>query len=89
MGIPDPGPVGSGHASPLLTKSLIFIPAFDAGRSLLRALDKATGKTIHETELPMRPTGPAITYMVNGKQYISMAAMAGRKDAKLVTLGLP
>ena len=89
MGIPDPGPVGSGHASPLLTKSLIFIPAFDGGRPLLRALDKATGKTLHETELPVRPTGPAITYMVNGKQYISMAAMAGSKDAKLITLSLP
>jgi|TARA_Y100000310_G_C20692299_1_gene823147 quinoprotein glucose dehydrogenase len=89
MGIPDPGPVGAfGHASPLVTKSLIFVPAYE-GKPLLRALDKATGKTIHETELPMRATGPAMTYMVGGKQYISMASMGGAKDAKLVTLALP
>ena len=88
MGIADPGPVGGGHASPLLTKSLIFVPTFD-GKPMLRALDPATGKTLHETELPFRPTGPAMTYMVDGKQYISLAAMAGGKDAKLVTLALP
>ena len=89
MGIPDPGPVGAfGHASPLVTKSLLFVPAYD-GKPLLRALDKATGKTVHETELPLRATGPAMTYMVNGKQYISMASMGGAKDSKLVTLALP
>ena len=89
MGIPDPGPVGVfGHASPLLTKSLLFVAVYD-GKPVLRALDKATGETLHETELPARALGAPMTYMVNGKQYISVAAMGGAKDAKLVTLSLP
>jgi len=37
----------------------------------------------------MRPFGAPMTYMVDGKQYISVAAMASRKEAGLVTLALP
>ena len=91
LGIPDPGPVGApfSHTPPLLTKSLLFVAQSDQGKALLRARDKATGALIHEIELPMRPFGAPMTYMVDGKQYISVAAMASRKEAGLVTLALP
>ena len=88
MGIPDPGPVGAiGFLSPLLTKSLLFVAVND-GKPLLRALDKNTGETLHEVELPGYPMGAPMTYMVRGKQYISLA-LGAAATAKLVTLALP
>ncbi len=90
MGFKDPGPVGVfGHTPPLLTKSLLMLLQFDDNKPLLRARDKKTGDLIADVELPMRGTGAPMTYMVDGKQYISFAAMAGAKDAKLITMALP
>jgi quinoprotein glucose dehydrogenase len=87
-GLPDPGPVGAFRSSgPLLTRSLLFIGIRD-DKPVLRALDKATGELIHQLELPTDPAGTPMTYMVNGKQFISMAVGA-RADAKLVTYALP
>lgn len=87
-GVPDPGPVGGGSfTGPLLTKSLLFMGGHD-GKPLLRAFDKATGEIIHETELPLDPFGTPMTYMVDGKQYISVA-VGGTKDARLLALALP
>ena len=87
MGIADPGPVGAlTFSSPLLTNSLLFITVTD-GKSLLRALAKDTGAIVHEIELPGPPSGAPMTYMVAGKQYISVA-VGGARDAKLVTLSL-
>ncbi|MDP6264878.1 MAG: hypothetical protein QGG98_06465, partial [Pseudomonadales bacterium] len=88
QGVPDPGPVGGGSfTGPLLTRSLLFIGGHD-GNPLLRAFDKETGEVVHETELPLDPFGTPMTYMVDGKQYISVA-VGGAKDARLVTLALP
>lgn len=88
MGIADPGAVGSrGRTGPLVTKTLLFIGGND-GKPMLRALDKATGETIHEVELPIRPSGTPMTYMVDGKQYISLS-VGGATTSKLVTLALP
>ena len=87
-GLPDPGPVGGGaFTGPLLTKSLLFIGVDYSGQPLLRAFDKQTGEIVHETVLPGSPTGTPMTYMVNGRQYISVAVGAS-KNAKLVTLSL-
>ncbi|HJP51075.1 MAG TPA: pyrroloquinoline quinone-dependent dehydrogenase [Pseudomonadales bacterium] len=93
LGIPDPGPVGlnlftTGITPPLLTKSLLIMALID-GEPILRAWDKATGEIVGEVILPARTMGAPMTYMINGKQYISVAAMAGAKDAKLITLALP
>jgi quinoprotein glucose dehydrogenase len=90
MGIDDPGPVGSiGFVFPLVTKSLLFIAVGDGqGTNQLRVLDKKTGETIHVVELPGYPSGAPMTYMVDGKQYISLA-LGMAKNAKLVTLALP
>lgn len=89
MGILDPGPVGSGsRVGPLLTRTLLFVAQQDGNRNLIRALDKASGRTIQEIELPLPPQGTPMTYMVDGKQYIAVA-LGGGAEARLVSLALP
>jgi len=53
------------------------------------ALDKATGKTLHEMQLPANETGLPMTYLAKGKLYIVVAI--GNRDfpAELVALTLP
>ncbi len=88
MGIDDPGPVGVVNVAPLLvTKSLLF-QAITDGVPVLRAMDKASGEAVAEFELPAIPQGAPMSYMVDGKQYISIAS-GGGADAMLVTLALP
>ena len=88
MGIADPGPVGVVNVAPLLvTKSLLF-QAINDGTPILRAMDKTTGETIADIDLPAIPQGAPMTYMIDGKQYISIAS-GGGSDAKLITLSLP
>lgn len=90
--------VGQPERAPLLvTKTLLFSGdgsgMFSSGPGgggpLFRALDKATGKTLHEMKLPANETGIPMTYLVNGKQYIVVAI--GNRDfpAELVALTLP
>jgi len=87
-GIADPGPVGSfSFTGPLLTSTLLFIAVADV-EPQLRILDKFTGELIHEIVLPAAPAGTPMTYMANGKQYISLA-IGGSRDARLITLALP
>ena len=89
MGILDPGPVGgNSRTGPVLTKTLLFVAQSDGPRNLLRAFDKATGEIIHEMDLPLPPSGTPMTYMVDGKQYLSIA-VGGGQSAQLVTLSLP
>lgn len=89
MGILDPGPVGSqNRTGPLLTKTLLFVAQTDGDRYLLRAFDKASGEIVHEQALPLPPQGTPMTYMVDDRQFISIA-VGGGQDAKLVTLALP
>jgi quinoprotein glucose dehydrogenase len=87
-GIADPGPVGrTALVTVLVTKSLLFTVITD-GVPMLKALDKATGETLAEVELPAFPQGSPMTYMIDGKQYISIAS-GGGSSASLVTLALP
>ena len=89
MGILDPGPVGStSRTGPVLTRTLLFFAQRDGERNLLRAFDKETGEILHEASLPLPPAGTPMTYMVNEKQYISIA-VGGGQDSRLVTLALP
>ena len=59
------------------------------GGPLFRALDKATGKTLHEMTLPAKETGIPMTFLAKGKQYMVVAI--GNRDfpAELVALTLP
>jgi glucose dehydrogenase len=43
----------------------------------LRALDADTGTVLWETRLPSQAVGGAITYSVNGRQYVAIAAGGG------------
>src|SRR5690606_32542577 len=68
MGIPDPGPLGSGSfTGPVLTETLLFL-GFNGARDgnpdappALLAFDKATGEVVHAIELPAPPTGTPMT----------------------------
>lgn len=69
------------HGGPLVTSGgLIFIAAtFD---EKLRAFDKATGKILWEQKLPAGGFATPISYMINGKQYIAIAAGGTRYKLK-------
>lgn len=73
----------------VLTKSLLFFGEGPGGAPLLHAVDKVTGETIAEIELPASATGMPMTYMVDGKQYIVMTVSDFQNGAKLVALALP
>ena len=89
MGIIDPGPVGSpSRVGPVLTRTLLFVAQQDGERNLIRALDKASGATVAEIELPLPPQGTPMTYMVDDKQYLAIA-VGGGTDSRLVALALP
>jgi quinoprotein glucose dehydrogenase len=82
------------HAPILVTKTLLFtadgggmyaMPP-GAGGPMFRALDKRTGKVLHEMKLPARVTGVPMTYMVNGVQYLVMATGAPGVPAELIAM---
>jgi quinoprotein glucose dehydrogenase len=73
----------------VLTKSLLLFGEGPGGAPLLHAVDKATGATIAEIELPASATGMPMTYMVDGKQYIVMTVSDFQNGAKLIALALP
>ena len=62
--------------------------AITDGVPVLRAMDKQNGETIYQVELPAIPQGAPMTYMIDGTQYIAVAA-GGGADAKLLALALP
>ncbi len=90
-----------GHASRgavVVTRTLLFAPDGDqinvrtppgGGGRNLRALDKATGATIWETEMPAGATGAPMTYMHDGKQYVVMAIGGQKHPAEFVAYSLP
>ena len=53
----------------------------------LRALDKATGATVWEFDPPLRPFAAPMTFMLQGKQYLVVAAGAG-PSAELIAFSL-
>jgi len=89
---------GRPSRSPLLvTKTLLFgadgnnlfsNPA-GAGGNTFRAIQKKTGKVIHEVALPAMATGVPMTYMAGGRQFIVVAVGAAGFPAELVALALP
>src|SRR5262245_22150667 len=89
---------GNPERAPLLvTKTLLFAgdgPGLfssgpQGGGKKFRALDKKTGKTIHEMELPANETGLPMTFMIEGRQYIVVAIGARNFPAELIALALP
>lgn len=94
-------PLGTpNRASPLVTKSLLFIgegkngpggpsriPAWGGGK-MFRALDKKTGEVLWQMKLPGGTSGAPITYMVDGRQYIVVAVGWTDMPAEYIALAL-
>ena len=59
------------------------------GMNKIWALDKATGETIHEIELPLPPGGRPMTYEFGAKQYIAIATGGDGEPAEIIALALP
>ena len=57
--------------------------------AMLRAYNKATGKDEGEVYMPAGETGTAMTYMLNGKQYIVVAIGGQGFPAEFIAYKLP
>ena len=82
MTIPRTG--RQGRIGVLVTKTLViageggFATQANGQRgALLRAYDKATGRTLGAVYMPAPQTGSPMTYLLNGKQYIVVAISGG------------
>jgi quinoprotein glucose dehydrogenase len=75
----------------LVTRTLLFAAEGWGGRPILRAIDKRTGETIHEIELPGMVGSQPMTYMHLGRQYILFWVGDPRSElpARLLALALP
>jgi quinoprotein glucose dehydrogenase len=79
-GMADTG--SDNYGGPIVTAGgLLFIGAsvFD---EKFHAYDKTTGKLLWETDLPFAGLATPSTYMVNGKQYVVIAAGGGQSSRK-------
>ena len=69
------------YGGPIVTAGgLLFIGATNFDKKF-RAFDKSTGELLWETALPFSGNATPITYEVNGRQYVAIAA-GGGKDPK-------
>ena len=76
QGLKDTGT--ENYGGPIVTAGgLIFIGATDFDKKF-RALDKATGELLWETTLPFSGNATPITYEVDGRQYVAIAAGGGK-----------
>jgi quinoprotein glucose dehydrogenase len=75
------------YGGPIVTAGgLLFIGATNFDKKF-HAFDKATGELLWETTLPFAGNATPITYEVNGKQYVAIAA-GGGKDPKSSSGGI-
>ena len=85
------------HVGIMVTKTLVFAGEGSglfavspgSGGPMFRAYDKRTGALVSEFKLPANQSGIPMTYLLNGKQYIVVAAGATSSPAELVALALP
>lgn len=76
QGLKDTG--SENYGGPVVTAGgLLFIGASSYDKKF-RAYDKATGKLLWETTLPFSGNATPITYEVNGRQYVVIAAGGGK-----------
>jgi quinoprotein glucose dehydrogenase len=94
----DLPPLGQrGRASPLVTKTLlflaegskdnIFVPTGGGGRKL-RAFDKTTGEVVWIGELEAGATGAPMTYLAGGRQFIVVPIGEENHQGGFVALGV-
>ena len=77
------GPTGSeNYGGPLVTAGgLVFMAATVFDRKF-RAFDKATGELLWETVLPAAGHATPITYRIDGRQYVVIAAGGGKATTR-------
>ncbi|HEX2464936.1 MAG TPA: Calx-beta domain-containing protein, partial [Thermoanaerobaculia bacterium] len=87
--VPNSGTTGVvGHASSLVTKTLLFSETRSAAK--LTAFDKGTGERVAEIPLPANASGAPMTYMAGGRQHVVVAVGSGAQQTmELVALRLP
>ncbi len=85
--VPNTGQIS--RAMLLATSTLVFATEGVAGGPVMRALDKSTGRTIAEIELPNASTGLPMTYLHEGRQYVVVTVGGGGEPSELVALALP
>ena len=89
----------NGRPGALVTKTLLFMgegggvrggaaSRYGAGGPIFRAYDKRTGEVVAEITLPANPTGSPMSYMLNGRQYIVVAAATLDSPAEFIALAL-
>ncbi len=90
----------NGRPGGLVTKTLLFMgegggvrggvaSLHGAGGPTFRAYDKQTGEVVAAISLPANPTAPPMSYMLDGKQYICVAAATLETPAELIAIALP
>lgn len=76
QGIPKTGTENFGGAM-VTAGGLVFCSG--TRDNMIRAFDSSTGAELWSRKLPLHGTAPPATYMVNGRQYIVIAATGGGK----------
>ena len=84
-----------GRIGVLTTKTLLIAgeggffttPSGQRG-AMLRAYDKATGKEVGAVYMPAPQTGSPMTYLLNGRQYITLAISGPGYSGELLTFKL-
>lgn len=84
--VPRTGKVS--RAGVLVTSTLLFAGEGASGAPILRALDKGSGATIAEIELPNTQVGLPMTYVHDGIQYVVVSVGGGGRPAELVALSV-
>jgi quinoprotein glucose dehydrogenase len=95
-GVTIPRTGRQGRIGVLTTKTLViageggFATQANGQRgALLRAYDKATGRDVASVVMPAPQTGSPMTYLFNGRQYLSVAIGGAGYNAELLTFRLP
>ena len=90
----------NGRPGALVTRTLLFLgdgggvrggvaSRYGAGGPAFRAYDKRTGDVVAELTLPANPTGAPMSYLLDGRQYIAVAAATLETPAEIIALALP
>ena len=90
----------NGRPGALVTRTLLFLgdgggvrggvaSRYGAGGPAFRAYDKRTGDVVAELTLPANPTGAPLSYLLDGRQYIAVAAATLETPAEIIALALP
>jgi quinoprotein glucose dehydrogenase len=94
LNIPKTGQ--SGNVGVAITKTLVIsgdpsvttTPEHPRG-AMLRAYDKTNGKEVGAVWLPAPNTGSAMTYMLDGRQYIVVGVSGGNYSGEYIAFALP